>query len=68
MKFVSGRLDYHKQMQIKNFDFKVELLVMRALSLELIKGFIDEIEQKIHVTWVKPRVLDLNQVFKILLR
>jgi 26S proteasome regulatory subunit N9 len=35
---------------------------MRALSLELIKGFIDEIDQKIHVTWVKPRVLDLNQV------
>ena len=25
-------------------------------------GSIDEVEQMVHMTWVQPRVLDLNQV------
>ena len=41
---------------------QVELLVMKALSLGLVKGHIDEVEQRIHMTWVQPRVLDLEQV------
>lgn len=41
---------------------EVELLVMRALSLGLVKGSIDQIEQKAHMTWVQPRVLDRDQV------
>ncbi|KAK7107988.1 26S proteasome non-ATPase regulatory subunit 13-like [Littorina saxatilis] len=41
---------------------EVELLVMKALSLGLVKGCIDEVEQRIHMTWVQPRVLDLQQV------
>jgi len=40
----------------------VELLVMKALSLDLVRGSIDEIEQKCHMTWVQPRVLDRNQI------
>jgi len=40
----------------------VELLIMRALSVGLMKGSIDETEQKFCVTWVQPRVLDLTQV------
>ena len=35
---------------------------MKALSLSLVKGSIDEVEQKCHMTWVQPRVLDLQQV------
>ena len=35
---------------------------MKALSLGLVKGHIDEVEQRIHMTWVQPRVLDLEQV------
>ena len=35
---------------------------MKALSLGLVKGFIDEIDQKVSLTWVQPRVLDLQQV------
>jgi len=41
---------------------QVELLVMKALSLGLVKGSIDEVEQVVHMTWVQPRVLDLNQI------
>jgi len=40
----------------------VELLVMKALSLGLIKGSIDEVDKVVHITWVQPRVLDLNQL------
>jgi len=41
---------------------EVELLVMRALSLKLIKGSIDQVEQIVNVTWVQPRVLALEQI------
>ena len=37
---------------------KVELIVMRALSLGLIKGSMDQVDQTVDVTWVMPRVLD----------
>lgn len=35
---------------------------MKALSVGLIKGNIDEVDQKVQMTWVQPRVLDLQQV------
>ena len=41
---------------------EIELLVMRALSLGLVKGSIDQIDKKIYLRWVQPRVLDLTQV------
>lgn len=41
---------------------EVELLVMKALSLKLVKGVIDQVEQNVQFTWVQPRVLDLQQV------
>ncbi|CAF3397161.1 unnamed protein product [Rotaria socialis] len=41
---------------------QVELLAMKALSLDLIRGSIDQIDQKLNMHWVKPRVLDLRQV------
>ena len=41
---------------------EVEHLVMNALALGLVKGSIDQIEEKVHMTWVQPRVLDKNQV------
>lgn len=41
---------------------EIELLVMRALSLGLVKGSIDQIDKKIFISWVQPRVLDINQI------
>uniref|UniRef100_A0A2I3LGF8 26S proteasome non-ATPase regulatory subunit 13 n=1 Tax=Papio anubis TaxID=9555 RepID=A0A2I3LGF8_PAPAN len=44
---------------------EVELLVMKALSVGLVKGSIDEVDRRVHMTWVQPRVLDLQQVLCI---
>ncbi|VDD81056.1 unnamed protein product [Mesocestoides corti] len=41
---------------------KVEYIVMRALSLNLMKGRIDEVNQKVSLNWLQPRVLDLDQI------
>jgi 26S proteasome regulatory subunit N9 len=41
---------------------QVELVIIRALSLGLIKGSMDQVDGTVHVTWVMPRVLDNNQL------
>ena len=44
---------------------QVEWLVMRALSLGLVRGSIDEVGGLVHVTYVRPRVLDDAQVVAV---
>ena len=41
---------------------QVEWMTMRAMSLKLLKGTIDQVEQQVSVTWVVPRVLDKTQI------
>ena len=41
---------------------QVEWVLMRAMSLGLIKGTIDGCDQTVSVTWVLPRVLDNEQL------
>jgi len=41
---------------------QVEWLAMRAMSLGLIKGSMDEVAQELTVDWVQPRVLDHAQM------
>merc|ERR1712083_580774 len=41
---------------------KVEYLIMKAMSLQLLKGIVDEIDCNVQVTWVKPAILDIEQM------
>ncbi|CBQ71239.1 related to 26S proteasome regulatory particle chain RPN9 [Sporisorium reilianum SRZ2] len=41
---------------------EVEHLVMKALSLKLIRGTLDQVDQLARITWVQPRVLDHRQI------
>mmetsp|Transcript_26862 Transcript_26862/g.57125 ORF Transcript_26862/g.57125 Transcript_26862/m.57125 type:complete len:419 (-) Transcript_26862:183-1439(-) len=47
---------------------QVEWVIMRALSLKLIKGTMDQVEQTVDVTWVMPRVLDAKQMSELATR
>jgi 26S proteasome regulatory subunit N9 len=40
----------------------VEMLVMKSMCANLIKGQIDEVNQIVMVTWVKPRILDTVRI------
>ena len=41
---------------------QVELLLMRAMSLGLMRGVIDGVTQTIDVSWIRPRVLQPIQL------
>lgn len=40
----------------------VELLVMKSMSLGLIKGMIDEVDRVVHINWAMPRYLSKNHL------
>ncbi|KAH8701696.1 putative proteasome regulatory particle subunit [Talaromyces proteolyticus] len=41
---------------------EIEHLIMKALSLGLIKGSIDQVSQIARINWVQPKVLDMKQI------
>ena len=41
---------------------QVEWMLMRAMSLKLIKGVIDQVQQIVTITYVAPRVLETEQI------
>ncbi|CRG87793.1 putative 26S proteasome regulatory subunit rpn9 [Talaromyces islandicus] len=41
---------------------EIEHLIMKALSLGLIKGSIDQVAQIARINWVQPKVLDMKQI------
>ena len=43
----------------------VEHLVMKAISLGLLRGSIDQVNQLVTITWVQPRIINLDQVAKM---
>lgn len=38
------------------------MLVMKALSKDLVRGAIDQVNRTVLITWVQPRVLNASQV------
>merc|ERR1712159_724421 len=41
---------------------QVELLLIKALSLKLIRGTLDEVDQNVHITWAVPHALEMSQI------
>ena len=41
---------------------QVEFLLMRALSLQLIRGIIDQVDKTVAISWVQPRALETSQL------
>jgi len=42
----------------------VEFLLMKSMSVKLIRGVIDEVDQTVIVSWIMTRVLDFDQIKK----
>ena len=41
---------------------QIEILIMKALSLGLLRGSIDQVAEVARINWVQPKVLDMKQV------
>lgn len=41
---------------------EIEYIVMKALSLKLIKGYINQVEEKITINWIQPKYLDKEKI------
>jgi 26S proteasome regulatory subunit N9 len=67
-------LIFHRDKGDRNLDFQliadttklglddVELLVIKTMSLGLVKGVIDQVDQIVRISWVKPRVLPKDKI------
>ncbi|KAL8840235.1 MAG: hypothetical protein Q9170_001442 [Blastenia crenularia] len=47
---------------------EIEILIMKALSLGLLKGRIDQVAEIARINWVQPKVLDMKQIDAMRLR
>ena len=41
---------------------EIEILIMKALSLGLLRGSIDQVAEVARISWVQPKVLDMKQI------
>lgn len=69
LELISLKLTTNKQLQFKEIssvtgtpEDEVEHLIIKCFSLGLIKGFINQLDQVLVVTWLQPRILNLDQV------
>lgn len=47
---------------------EIEHLVMKALSLGLLRGTVDQVDEVANINWVQPKVLDFKQIDSMRLR
>jgi len=47
---------------------EIEHLIMKALSLGLLRGSIDQVDEIARINWVQPKVLDMKQIDAMRLR
>lgn len=69
LEIVSLRPTTNKQFSFKEISesthtplHKVELLIIKCFSLNLMKGQVNQLDAMLTVSWLQPRILDLNQV------
>lgn len=43
-------------------DLQIEFIIMKSLSYGLIKGYIDQVDACVHVSWVMPKYLDKEKL------
>lgn len=48
--------------------YDVEMLVMKAMSLELVKGSIDEAAEMVDIRWIMPRYLSKDNIQHLVVR
>lgn len=69
LELISLKLTSNKRITFKEIssttgtpEGEVEHLIIKCFSLKLIKGFINQLDQVLVVTWLQPRILNLDQV------
>lgn len=69
LELISLKLTTNKRINFKEIssvtgtpEDEVEHLIIKCFSLNLIKGFINQLDQELVVTWLQPRILNLDQV------
>jgi 26S proteasome regulatory subunit N9 len=56
MTFKTISAETHIQME------EIEILMMKALGLGLLRGSIDQVAEVARINWVQPKVLDMKQI------
>lgn len=51
-----------KQIPLLTNENEIEHLIMRCLSLGLIRGLINQVEKNVEVSWIQPRTMTLAQI------
>lgn len=49
-------------------ELQTEFIIMKALSFGLIKGYIDQVDENVHVNWVMPKYLDKEKITLLMQR
>ncbi|GME79142.1 unnamed protein product [Ambrosiozyma monospora] len=54
-----------KNIELINTPEEVESLIMKCLSLGLVKGSINQVQSRFDISWIQPRILTKSQISKM---